>query len=73
MEVITKLSETLQPYKEIVATTATVVTIIQLLTPILLLNDIRKTKTTANVSIIPFLGMIMIYAMIYLAKHLIGN
>lgn len=56
MEVLASLSETLQPYKEVVSTTASVVTIVQLLTPILLLNDIRKAKTAAGFSIVPFLG-----------------
>lgn len=57
MELLSQLSDTLQPYKEIVAISTTAVTIVQLLTPILLLNDIRKAKTTAGVSIVPFLGM----------------
>lgn len=57
MELLSQLSDTLQPYKEIVANSATAVTIAQLLTPILLLNDIRKAKTTAGFSILPFLGI----------------
>lgn len=56
MEVLASLSETLQPYKEVVSNTASIVTIIQLLTPILLLNDIRKAKSSAGFSIVPFLG-----------------
>jgi hypothetical protein len=56
MEVLASLSETLQPYKDLVSTGTSVVTIIQLLTPILLLNDIRKAKTAAGFSILPFLG-----------------
>jgi solute carrier family 50 (sugar transporter) len=50
------LSEALQPYKDLVATSASVITIVQLLTPILLLNDIRKAKSSAGFSIVPFLG-----------------
>lgn len=56
MEVLASLSNQLQPYKEHVATVASAVTIIQLLTPSLLLNDIRKAKTTKDSSIVPFLG-----------------
>lgn len=57
MEVIASLSDTLQPFKELVANTAAVVTIVQMLAPALMLNDIRKSKSTSNVSIVPFLGM----------------
>lgn len=56
MEVLASLSETLQPYKDVVSTSASIITIVQLLTPILLLNDIRKAKSSSGFSIIPFLG-----------------
>lgn len=53
---ITELSEILLPYKELVAKSAITVTILQLLTPALLVNDIRKAGSTKNFSIAPFLG-----------------
>lgn len=56
METLATLSVQLQPYKELVANIATTVTIIQLLTPAVLLNDIRKAKSAESFSIVPFLG-----------------
>jgi len=56
MDIITSLSDQLQPYKDHVASIASTVTFLQLLTPILLINDIRKAKTTGEFSIAPFLG-----------------
>jgi hypothetical protein len=53
---LTELSELLLPYKELVAKSATTVTILQLLTPALLVNDIRKAGSTQNFSITPFIG-----------------
>lgn len=53
---ISTLSEALQPYKELVAKFAVAITVIQLLTPSLLINDIRKAKSTKNFSIMPFIG-----------------
>jgi hypothetical protein len=55
-EFLAPLSESLQPYKELVAQGATIITILQLLTPALLVNEIRKAKTTSGFSIAPFLG-----------------
>lgn len=53
---LTELSEILLPYKEVVAKSAITVTVLQLLTPALLVNDIRKAGSTKNFSIAPFLG-----------------
>jgi len=55
MEVLAAWSSQLQPYKETVASIATAVTVIQLLAPILMLNDIRKQKSASKFSILPFL------------------
>lgn len=53
---LTELSELLLPYKDLVAKSAITVTILQLLTPALLVNDIRKAGSTKNFSIMPFIG-----------------
>jgi solute carrier family 50 (sugar transporter) len=54
--IIFALSEILYPYKELVAKFAVVVTVLQLLTPVTLINSIRNAKTTDGFSIVPFIG-----------------
>lgn len=56
MEVLNQLSKLLLPYKDVIATGAIGVTMLQLLAPAMLINDIRKKKTAANESILPFVG-----------------
>jgi hypothetical protein len=54
--IVSNLSEILHPYKDIVAKSAITITVIQLLTPALLVNDIRKAKSSNGHSIVPFIG-----------------
>lgn len=54
--VIEKLSVVLQSYKDVVGQFAIIITVLQLLTPSLLINDIRKAKSTKGFSIVPFIG-----------------
>jgi solute carrier family 50 (sugar transporter) len=56
MDVLWKISDILQPYKDEVSLGASVITILQLLSPALLVNDIRKAKSAENFPIGPFLG-----------------
>lgn len=56
MEFLANLSEILQPYKDLVAKIAGIFTLVQLLSPLLVLWQIIKKKTTKNESIIPFMG-----------------
>lgn len=53
---IENLSVVLQPYKDIVGQFAIIITVLQLLTPALLVNEIRKAKSTKGFSIVPFIG-----------------
>lgn len=53
---LTALSELLFPYKDLVAKSAITITILQLLTPALFVNDIRKAGSSKNFSILPFIG-----------------
>lgn len=53
---LTELSNLLLPYKDLVAKSAITITILQFLTPALLVNDIRKAGSTKNFSITPFIG-----------------
>ncbi|KAG5673454.1 hypothetical protein PVAND_003500 [Polypedilum vanderplanki] len=55
-EFLAPLSKSLQPYKDHIAQGATIITILQLLSPALLVNEIRKAKTTKNFTIAPFIG-----------------
>lgn len=50
------IANLLEPYKEIIGQVTGVLTIGHMLSAVFLLNDIRKAKTTAGSSIIPFLG-----------------
>lgn len=50
------LSNTLQPYKEVVGTVAGVVTIGQMFSGSIMCYDIYKQGTTGSVGIMPFLG-----------------
>lgn len=50
------ISQVLQPYKEIIGQVAGILTFFHMLSAMFMLNDIRKKKTTAGTSAIPFLG-----------------
>lgn len=50
------IANLLEPYKEIIGKVTGILTIGHMLSAVFLLNDIRKLKTTAGNSIIPFLG-----------------
>jgi hypothetical protein len=54
---ILRLSITLQPYKDVVSFAATWLTIAQLLSPVFVLNDMRKAKSTLGMPIVMFLFM----------------
>ncbi|XP_070503995.1 sugar transporter SWEET1-like [Chironomus tepperi] len=53
---IEKLSIVLHPYKDTVGQFAIIITVLQLLTPAVLVNEIRKAKSTKGFSIVPFIG-----------------
>lgn len=50
------ISNLLEPHTETIAQAAAGVTILNFLSGALLCNDIRKNRSTAGFSIIPFLG-----------------
>jgi hypothetical protein len=54
---ILDLSKVLEPYKEWVGQAATWFTIAQMLSPILMFNSMRKSKSTMGIPIIMFLLM----------------
>lgn len=54
---ILELSKVLEPYKELIGQAATWFTIGQMLSPIFVFNDMRKTKSTMGIPIIMFLLM----------------
>lgn len=54
------ISELLQPYKEAIGQTAGAVTFLHMLSGVVLLNDIRKKKTTSGGSVMPFLGGLIV-------------
>lgn len=56
-----RISEILQPYKEIIGQVAGIVTFGQMLSAVFMLNDVRKKGTTRGASIVPFLGGIVLY------------
>jgi solute carrier family 50 protein (sugar transporter) len=49
------ISQVLAPYKDIIGTVAGVVTMAQFISPIPLILDFRRTKTTSGFSVVPFL------------------
>ena len=55
-DMINQLSKLLLPYKDVIASIAIGVTMLQLLAPAMLINEIRKKKTAENESILPFVG-----------------
>lgn len=55
--ILARLSLTLQPHRNLVAQAATWLTIAQLLSPIVVLNDMRKSKSTLGMPIVMFLFM----------------
>lgn len=61
MEVLASLSEKLQPFKDLMAISISVLTICHMLTPILLLNDIKRKKSSQGVSVVPFLGRCILW------------
>ncbi|CRL04461.1 CLUMA_CG017544, isoform A [Clunio marinus] len=73
MEFLENLSDSLSPYKDLVANIATTMTIAQLMTPILLINDIRKMKTTEGISIVPFLGGAVLCTLFLQFGQMIGD
>jgi hypothetical protein len=52
---LAQLSEILLPHKDLIMQSAVGITIVQLLTPVLLVNDIRKAGSSKNFSVVPFL------------------
>jgi hypothetical protein len=48
------LSESLQPYKGLVSQAAQWLTIAQMLSPLLVLNDMRKSQSTKGMPVIMF-------------------
>lgn len=54
---LARLSLTLLPHKDLVAQAATWLTIAQLLSPVVLLNSMRKSKSTLGMNIVMFLFM----------------
>jgi hypothetical protein len=53
--IIANLAVTLQPYKGLVAQSATYLGLFQIISPALTLNNIRKSKNGSKIPIIPFL------------------
>jgi hypothetical protein len=68
MEALWKISDILQPYKDHVSVAASVITILQLLSPALLVNDIRKAKSAENFPVGPFLGGFIMYVNLQISK-----
>lgn len=56
MDLLWEISDKLQPYAGHVSAFAVVVTVAQMLTPALLINEIRKAKSTEKFPVAPFLG-----------------
>lgn len=54
-------SQALAPYKEPISTVATVATIVQFLSGLLVVKKIHDTGGTVNVRATPFLGGIVLY------------
>lgn len=54
------ISEALLPYEGIVAKSAQWLTIIQMLSPMLMLNDMRKTKSTNGMPVVMFLFFLVL-------------
>jgi hypothetical protein len=52
---LTPLSNTLKPYESIVAQSAQWLTILQMLSPAIMLNSMRKSKSTQGIPAIWFL------------------
>ena len=59
-DLITQMSIALQPYKDTVGLAATWLTIGQMLSPMLVLNDMRKAKSTLGMPVYMFLlGLVL--------------
>lgn len=56
MDFLWEISDKLQPYAGHVSAFAMVVTVAQMLTPALLINEIRKAKSAEKFPVAPFLG-----------------
>lgn len=56
MDFLWEISDKLQPYAGHVSAFAMVVTVAQMLTPSLLINEIRKAKSAEKFPVAPFLG-----------------
>lgn len=51
----TSASIALQPYKSIVGQSAALLSIVQMLSPLFMFNDMRKAKSTLGMPFMPFL------------------
>jgi solute carrier family 50 protein (sugar transporter) len=73
MDFLWDFSDKIQPYADHVATFAMVVTTGQLLTPALLVNDIRKAKSSEKFPIAPFIGGFVLSVLFVLFGQIIND
>lgn len=55
------VSEILQPYASVVAKTATVLKVAQMLSPLVIFNNMRKAKSTVGMPFFPMLLGLVLY------------
>lgn len=73
MDYLWDFSDKIQPYANHVATFAMVVTTGQLLSPALLVNDIRKAKSSEKFPIAPFIGGFVLSVLFVIFGQIIND
>jgi hypothetical protein len=61
MNLLEEMSEILQPYAGVIAKTATLLKISQMLSPLVIFNNMRKAKSTMGMPFFPMLLGLVLY------------